>query len=150
MSFFSSLKSLTSKASSEMVDQFNRIKNKDVMEAVVGACTLVAYADGNISSEEKNKMRGFLEHSECLKMYKTEEVIETFGKFTRKFEFDKGIGESEVFKALAAITKQDEKELIVRACIIIANSDGKFDESEKQVVRTICGQFGLSASSFLN
>lgn len=150
MSFLSSLKSLTSKASSEMVDQFNRVKNKDVMVAVVGSCTLVAYADGTISSEEKNKMRGFLEHTECLKMYKTEEVIDTFGKFTRKFEFDKGIGESEVFKALAAITKEDEKELIVRACIIIANSDGKFDESEKKVVRAICDQFRLNASNYLS
>lgn len=150
MSFLSSLKSFTNKASSEMVDQFNRIKNKDVMEAVVASCTLVAYADGTISASEKTKMVGFLEHSECLKMYKTDEVIETFGKFSRKFEFDKDIGESEVFKKLAAITKQDEKELIVRACIIIANSDGNFDESEKQVVRKICGQFGLNASTFLS
>lgn len=150
MSFLNSLKSFTSKASSEVADQFNRIKNKDVMEAVVAGCTLVAYADGNVSPEEKQKMIGFLQHTECLKMFKTDAVIETFGKFSRKFEFDKDIGKSEVLNALAKVTKEEEKKLVVRACIIIANSDGNFDNSEKDTIRQICQVFKLNASEFLN
>jgi tellurite resistance protein TerB len=148
MSFLNKLKSMTSKASSEIADQFNRVKNKDVMEAVVASCTYVAYADGRITSEEKNKMLGFLQHTECLRMYKTDDVIETFGKFTRKFEFDQDIGKSEVFNALAKVKEHNEKELVVRACVIIANSDGNFDQSEKKAVEEICGKFGLSASQF--
>lgn len=148
MSFLNSLKSLTNKASSEITDQFKRIKNKEIMEGVVAACTYVAYADGKVSSEEKNKMLGFLQNSECLKMYKPDAIIDTFGKFSRKFEFDKDMGISEVFKALGGITKIDEKKLIVRACIMIANSDGNFDQNEKEAVRKICKELGLDSSEF--
>lgn len=149
MSFLSTLKSFGNKASSEIADQFNRFKNKEMMEAVVASCTLVAYADGRISPEEKNKMLGFLQNTECLRMFSTESVIETFGKFSRKFEFDKGIGVSEVYNALGKITKEEEKKLIVRACIIIANSDGNFDQSEKAAVRDICETLKLRAEEFL-
>lgn len=149
MSFLNSLKSFTSKASSEITDQFNRVKNKDIMVGVVASCTYVAYADGRVSPEEKNKMIGFLQNSECLKMYKADEVIDTFGKFSRKFEFDKDMGVAEVFKALGAISKTDEKKLIVRACIMIANSDGNFDQSEKEAVRKICKELGLDSSEFI-
>lgn len=149
MSFLNSLKSLTSKASSEVSDQFNRIKNRDIMLGVVAGCTYVAYADGRVSQEEKNKMLGFLQNSECLKMYKADDVIDTFGKFSRKFEFDKDMGIAEVFKALGSITKVDEKKLIVRACIMIANSDGNFDQSEKEAVRKICKELSLDSSEFV-
>lgn len=53
MSFLNSLKSLTNKASSEVSNQFNRIKNRDIMLGVVAGCTYVAYADGRVSQEEK-------------------------------------------------------------------------------------------------
>lgn len=149
MSFLDSIKSFTNKASSEITDQFNRIKNKEIMEAVVAGCTYVAYADGSVSSAEKNKMLGFLQNSECLKMYKTDAVVDTFGKFSRKFEFDKDMGIAEVFKALGGITKVDEKKLIVRACIMIANSDGNFDQNEKEAVRKICRELNLDSSEFI-
>lgn len=149
MSFLDSIKSFTSKASSDITDQFNRIKNKEIMEGVVAACTYVAYADGSVSSQEKNKMIGFLQNSECLKMYKPDAVIDTFGKFSRKFEFDKDMGIAEVFKALGGITKTDEKKLIVRACIMIANSDGNFDQSEKEAVRKICKELALDPTEFI-
>jgi tellurite resistance protein TerB len=149
MSFLNSLKSFTSKASSELTDQFNRIKNKEIMEGVIAGCTYVAYADGNVSQEEKNKMLGFLQNSECLKMYKADDVIATFGKFSRKFEFDRDMGVAEVFKAMGGITKTDEKKLIVRACIIIANSDGNFDQSEKEAVRKICKELNIDSSEFV-
>lgn len=149
MSFLNSLKSFTSKASSELTDQFNRIKNKEIMVGVVAGCTYVAYADGNVSQEEKSKMLGFLQNSECLKMYKSEDVMDTFGKFSRKFEFDRDMGVAEVFKALGGITKTDEKKLIVRACIMIANSDGNFDQSEKEAVRKICKELDIDSSEFV-
>lgn len=149
MSFLNTLKSLTNKASSEISDQFNRIKNKEIMEAVVAACTYVSYSDGRVSPEEKNKMLGFLQNSECLKMYKPESVVETFGKFSRKFEFDKDMGITEVFKALGGITKTEEKKLIVRACIMIANSDGNFDQNEKEAVRKICKELSLDSFEFI-
>lgn len=149
MSFLNTLKSLTNKASSEITDQFNRIKNKDIMVGVVAGCTYVAYADGRVSQEEKSKMLGFLQNSECLKMYKSDEVIDTFGKFSRKFEFDRDMGIAEVFKALGAVSKIDEKKLIVRACIMIANSDGNFDQSEQEAVRKICRELGLDSSEFV-
>lgn len=149
MGFFDSLKSAASKATSDITDQFNRIKNKDVMEAVVAGCTYVAYADGNVSSSEKTKMLGFLQHTECLKMYKTDEVVNAFNKYSGKFDFDSSIGKSETLAALGKVKDQEERKLVVRACVIIANSDGNFDESEKKVIREICSVYSLNPSEYV-
>lgn len=150
MSFLDNIKSFANKATNDITDQFNRVKNKDVMEAVVAGCTLVAFADGDVSSAEKNKMLGFLKNTEYLKMFKTDSVIETFNKFAGKFEFDKDIGRSEVLSAIGKVKKPEEAKLVVRACIIIANSDGNFDSNEKAAIRAICTELNLNSSEFIS
>ena len=41
--------------------------NKDFMEAVAAGCAMIASADGNISSDEKQKMVGYINLNDSLK-----------------------------------------------------------------------------------
>jgi len=53
------LKQNATAARDKMKTEVAKYKNNDFMEAVVAGCALVAAADGNISSEEKQKMAAF-------------------------------------------------------------------------------------------
>jgi tellurite resistance protein TerB len=82
-------------------------------------------------------------------MYKTDEIINAFNKISSKFEFDLEIGKSEVLNLISKIKTQNEAKLVVRACVLIANSDGDFDDREKDVVKKICKELNLNYADFI-
>jgi len=143
------LKNRFNEVSSNLKTEVTRIRNKTFLEAVVGGCVLVAYADGVVRPEEKQKMMGFLQNSEVLSVFDTVEVIKLFEKFAKQFEFDTGIGEANALQAVGKLKdKESEARLMVRVCCAIGAADGDFDDSEKATVRKICNELGLSPKDF--
>ncbi len=133
----------------QLKDEVARFKNKDFMEATVAACALVSAADGSISSEEKQKMMGFIQHSDALSVFKAEDVIASFNKIVGKFEFDMEIGKAEAFTYIGKVRKNaDQARLLVRVCCAIGAADGEFDASEVAMVKTIARDLGLDPAEF--
>lgn len=133
----------------KLQDEVNKFRNKDFMEATVAACALVAAADGSISSAEKQKMMGFIQQNDALKVFKTQDVIAAFNDMVAKFEFDSSIGKAEALAKIGKLrSKPDAARLCVRVCCAVAASDGSFDESERRVVREICTDLGLNPADF--
>lgn len=129
--------------------EISKFKNKEFMEAVVAGCAMVAYADGDSSAVEKQKMIGFIKQSEALKVFDTTKVIETFNKYIGKYEFDSGIGKGEALTAITKLKgKPDQGQLLVRVCIAIGGSDGNFDTDEKKAVTEISRALGLNPKDF--
>ena len=132
-----------------LVKEVGRFKNQTFMEATVAGCALVAAADGTVSDAEKEKMLGFIQRSEELKVFETKEVIEFFNTLISNFQFDPAIGEAEALKYVVKIRDNVQaSQLLVRVCIAIANSDGNFDESEKTVISAICKELNLNPADF--
>lgn len=126
-----------------------RFKNKTFMEATVAACALVAAADGNISGEEKQKMMGFIQNSDALKVFKAEDVIAAFNKIIGKFDFDVEIGKAEALTYVGKIKSNPEQaRLLVRVCCVIGAADGDFDADEVAMVKRICQDLGLNPAEF--
>ena len=149
MGFFDSLKQMGKDVSNKLSNEVTKFKNKDFLNAVIAGCALVAASDGNVSPEEKRKMLGFINNSDALKVFNSDEVIESFNKITSKFEFDYEIGKAEALKIVAKLKSNvDAAKLMVRACCVIGASDGNFDQHEKQTVRIICRELGLDPSEF--
>jgi tellurite resistance protein TerB len=129
--------------------EVTKIKNKQFLEAVLAGVVAVSYADGTVSSEEKNKMMGFLRSNDVLSVFDSAKVIELFNKYMSKYEFDTSIGEMEALAVVAKIKpKEAEARLLVRVCCAIGAADGDFDDSEKAVVRKICSELGLNPAEF--
>jgi tellurite resistance protein TerB len=132
-----------------MADEVGKFRNKEFMEAVVAGCAIVAAADGDVSSSEKQKMIGFIRNSDELKAFKIEDVIASFSDICGKFEFDAEIGRGEALRKIARIKgKSGADRLLVRVCCAIGAADGDFDMSEKAAVTLICLELGLPASDF--
>ncbi|HNG60066.1 MAG TPA: TerB family tellurite resistance protein, partial [Cellvibrionaceae bacterium] len=87
MSFFDSIKKMGKDASAKITSEVAKFKNKDFLNAVVAGCALVAAADGSISSAEKQKMLGFINSSDELKVFGADEVIAAFNNVVSKFDF---------------------------------------------------------------
>lgn len=133
----------------KLATEVGKFRNRDFMEGLVAGCSLVAAADGNINSAEKQRMTGFIQSSAELKVFDLREVIKSFNAYCEKFEFDAEIGKAEALKAIGKLrTKPDAARLLVRVCCAIGSADGNFDESERTVCRTICTELGLNPADF--
>jgi tellurite resistance protein TerB len=143
------LKGKLTEVNKGLKDQVTRIKNTTFLEGVVAGCTVVAYADGVVKPEEKQKMMGFLRNNDALSVFDTGKVIQLFEKYSGRFEFDRSIGEMDCLATIAKVkSKPDEARLLVRVCCAVGASDGNFDETEKQAVRKICKELGLDPADF--
>lgn len=143
------LKTKFDEVSKSLKDEVTKIKNQMFLEGVIAGCTLVAYADGIVRPEEKQKMMGFLRSNDVLSVFDTSKVIQLFDKSASKYEFDRAIGEMEALAAIGKVrSKPAEARLLVRVCCAIGASDGNFDETEKQAVKKICQELGLDPAEF--
>lgn len=143
------LKSNTAAARARMAEEVTKYRNRDFMEAVVAGCGLVAAADGSVSSEEKQKMIGYMQTSDELKVFKTEDIIASFNDCMSKFDFDAAIGKGEALRRIAKIKgKAGADRLLVRVCCAIGAADGDFDAQERAAVVAICKELGLEPAEF--
>ncbi|MDF5909472.1 tellurite resistance TerB family protein [Pseudomonas aeruginosa] len=143
------LKTNATKARETLTTEVAKFKNRTFMEAVANACALISAADGEIKSEEKMKMTGFINNSPGLKVFNLNDVIKVFSDACGKFEFDFQIGQAEALKAISKVKGKDgEARLLVRVASAIGASDGDFDDKEKAACRLICLELGLNPADF--
>ncbi len=149
MSFFNRVKDAFNTSRAELTKQVGRYKNKKFMQGTVAVCARIAISSDGVSSEEKQKMLGFLRSSDELKVFETTEVIEFFNKLLTSFEFDSEIGKGETMKYILALKDQPEAaQLAIRVGIAVAKSDGNFDNDEQQAVREIATMLGFDPADF--
>jgi tellurite resistance protein TerB len=149
MSIFDNVKAKAQKSFSSLQAEVKKFKNTEFLNAVIAGCVLVAAEDDSISSEEKQKMIGFIQSNESLSVFKTDEVITAFQKFITKLEFDPSIGKGECLAAISKLRgKFDQSQLMVRVCIAIGSADGNFDQGERAVVATICQALELNPADY--
>jgi tellurite resistance protein TerB len=143
------LKDKGNEARSRLSAEVSKFKNRTFMEATVAACAMVAAADGTVSSEEKQKMAGFIRNSDELKHFSMTDVITFFEKVVGNFDFDAAIGKAEALKVIGRLRGNVEQaRVMVRVACAIGASDGNFDQRERTVVREICVELGLNPADF--
>lgn len=143
------LKTNTAAARARMSEEVTKYRNRDFMDAIVAGCAIVSAADGNVSSDEKQKMVGYMQASDELKVFKTADIIASFNDVTSKFDFDAAIGRAEALKKIAKIKGKDGADrLLVRVCCAIGAADGDFDAQERAAVVLICNELGLAPAEF--
>lgn len=143
------LKTNANAARDKMKTEVAKYRNADFMEAVVAGCALVAAADGQVTSDEKQKMAAFIQRSDELSVFDMDKVIASFNKIMEGFAFDAAIGKIEAMKKITRLRGKDEAaRTMVRVCCVIGAADGDFDAAERKVVVEICTELGLNPSEF--
>lgn len=150
MAFFSKVKEAAQQLKEAVTTEVSKFKNKEFLDGAMAICAWVAAADGDISSEEKSKMAGYVKQSDALKVFDQNKVIERFNYFAEKFEFDPSIGKGEALQAIERAVEKNPScsRILVQVGIAIGKADGDFDANEKKVISDVCIALGLTASEF--
>ena len=145
MGFFS--KMFGKKAAAAKANMHN-VENRDLMQAIVGGCLLVAYADGSCEEEELKKMEQVITALPELKHFGNE-IQETIGTFRSQLEAGFRIGRQKILKEISEIKgNDDERYIVFNTIITIAEADGEVSPEEVTVLKDVAQMLGISLREY--
>lgn len=130
-------------------NNFKKVTNKTYLDAVIAGCVLVAYADGSISAEEKQKSIGLIQRNPSLSAFDIHTITERYNYFVEQVEFDFNVGKKQLMAAIEKVrSNREDADMCVTIMCSIGMADGDFSNTEKSVVRQICTTLGLNAGQY--
>lgn len=138
---------LFGKKANELKNEVKKMENRDLAEGLVGACLLVAAADGEIEPEELESLNKQLGAHPALQGFGGE-----IGKMVDKFsaQLDAGflIGKMQIMREIAdCASSTEESEDIIVAAYTIAMSDGEMEPEEAKILGEISSKVGVNLKS---
>jgi len=128
----------------------SKYMGKDLTEALVAGCALVAIADGIIEPSEKAKLIEYFRTSQEMRGININEVDSRFNYFIQRIQSDRMLGQAEALRAIGKLaSKPDAARLVVRLCCAIGFADGEFAPVEKKMVEEICREVHLDPREFI-
>lgn len=139
---------LFKKKAGEVKVELKKVENRDLMEAIVGAMVLVAYADGECEKEEVEKMERLIRANENLAHFGSE-ITQVMGRFVEYMEAGPRLGTIKIMREVADIKSnpRDAEEVFVLA-ITIAEADGEIEPAELKVLASLGRELGLRVQDF--
>lgn len=146
---FNVLKRMAGGAAREVAAEYGQ--NKDFLEAVCAAASLVAWADGDLEQSEKTKVVALIQNHPTLgKLYKADAIEQVAATmFTR--------GKDKSGRQLLARELDDLKgkpngtqmaEDVYLLASDIAMADGELEPQEEEVLKKLAQRLGVDASKF--
>lgn len=134
---------------SEIVrEQVDRHRNRPFLNAAMAACALVATANGKVSFCQRMRIDQILETLDRLKGFDPHEGVDLFNDFVEKIINCPKTGHEKAWAALSAVgNEKSVRELLVRVCLAVSESDGKISTSEKNEIISLCGVLGIEPES---
>ncbi len=129
------------KASAEELSSIDQElhQDDDLLESVMAACALVAFADDNLAAKEKEKVATIFQANSHLRVLNKEDVKNKLAEYIQAFKQDKAIGEAKAWEAIRLVSLDRIKSTImVRACFSMIAADGKITEDEKAALKKVC------------
>lgn len=149
MAFWDNLKEKVNSMNQNLSTKISQFKNNDFANATMAMCALVAAADGDIDSSERQKTASFIMSNETLKIFDPSELREKFKFFCDKLTEDFDFGKIECIQTITKIKKKEgEARAVIQIGIIIGGADGDFDPDEKKVVKEACNSLGIDPGNF--
>lgn len=126
-----------------------------ILEGVMAACALIAYSDGKVTQDERQRMLSVIPRFAALRFLSQGELIRAFETATGWFEVAPADGRRRAMAAIGRVREHRRCRIpLLRACHAIATADSAFDRRERESLISICtaldldpGEFGLKAHS---
>lgn len=125
-----------------------KMENRDLMQAVVGGCLLVAAADGSISQDESNQIDRQLRANKNLEHFGSE-ITEIVNRFTEQLTAGFLLGKMNIMREIRDVknNQADAEEVFVNM-IVVAQSDGEISAKELEVLTQIGNELGLRLKDY--
>jgi len=123
-------------------------KRERLLDAVMAATALVAYADGEIEAAERDEVIATLDDLDILRRAGAEEGIERFDAYAAELEDDLDAGQRHALTAIGELRGDtDMGKLVVDICIAISAADGEIEEEEEARINEIRETLGLEGET---
>ena len=130
-------------------ESIKRLESKDLMEAMVGGCLLIAFADGDCEEAELLKMDEVLRTSKSLEGYGAE-LTDTINRFVARLKAGYIIGRAEILREINDVKgSQTEKEDVLLAMLTVAMSDGQIEPEEQKELTQVAQRLGLRIEDYV-
>lgn len=125
-----------------------KLENRDLMQAIVGGCLLVAAADGEISKNEAAQIDIQIRANKNLEHF-DQEITATVNLFTEQLQAGFRLGRMNIMREIADIKNNplDAEEVFVNM-ITVAEGDGNISPEELKVLAEVGVQLGLRPKDF--
>lgn len=125
-----------------------KLENRDLMQAIVGGCLLVAAADGEISKNESAQVDLQIRANKNLEHFGSE-ITTTVNLFTEQLQAGFRLGRMNIMREIADIKNNplDAEEVFVNM-LTVAEGDGNISPEEMKVLVEIGTQLGLRVKDF--
>ncbi|MCS5452524.1 tellurite resistance TerB family protein [Enterobacter huaxiensis] len=129
---------------------FKKMENRDLMEALICGCILVAGADGELEASELDRVEAIIKTNDKLAHFGAE-ISNIIAKYKEKFE---KVG----FQVLKFEAKREISDIKHNAdnaaevfvnMIAIALADGEIEPAEEKVLEEIGRMMGLRVEDFI-
>lgn len=125
-----------------------KIENRDLMQAIVGGCLLVAAADGEISKNEAAQIDLQIRANKNLEHFGSE-ITTTVNLFTEQLQAGFRLGRMNIMREIRDIKNNpaDSEEVFVNM-LTVAEGDGSISPEEMKVLAEIGTELGLRLKDF--
>ncbi|EGB96829.1 MULTISPECIES: tellurite resistance TerB family protein [Pseudomonas] len=125
-----------------------KLESRDLMQAIVGGCLLVAAADGEISKNEAAQIDIQIRANKNLEHF-GQEITTTVNLFTEQLQAGFRLGRMNIMREIADIKNNplDAEEVFVNM-ITVAEGDGNISPEELKVLAEVGVQLGLRPKDF--
>lgn len=125
-----------------------KLENRDLMQAIVGGCLLVAAADGEISKNEAAQIDIQIRANKALEHFGAE-ITKTVNLFTEQLQAGFRLGRMNIMREIRDIKNNpaDAEEVLVNM-LTVAEGDGNISAEEMKVLDEIAVELGLRLKDF--
>lgn len=125
-----------------------KLENRDLMQAIVGGCLLVAAADGEISKNEAAQIDLQIRANKNLEHFGSE-ITQQVNLFTEQLQAGFRLGRMNIMREIKEIVNNpmDAEEVFVNM-LTVAEGDGDISEQEMKVLAEIGQLLGLRLKDY--
>lgn len=129
--------------------EVKKFENRDLLEAIVGGCLLVAAADGGIEDSEVKKIDSLLRTNKNLEHFGSE-ITELVNRFSERLQSGYRVARAEILREIEDIkSDQQQKEDVLLNMLTIAEADGEIEPAEQKELETVAQRLGLRISDYV-
>lgn len=130
------------------VVEVKKVENRDLAEAIIGGCMLVAASDGSTSIEELEALDKQIKSNDSLSHFGAE-IGQMINKFEKQLEAGFRLGKMKILREIKEIANSPEKaEEVFINMLCIAEIDGTIDDGEQAVLREVGEMLGIRLADY--
>lgn len=128
--------------------EVKKMENRDLLEAVVGGCLLVAAADGSIDDAEVKSIDSLLRTNKNLEHFGSE-ISELVNRYSERLKSGYRVARAEILREIEDIKGDaNQKEDVLLNMLTIAEADGEIEEKEHKELETVAQRLGLRLADY--